>query len=154
MTIILMILALLLDGVLSVKLPTTSFFLPLLTLTTIYLIYPCYKKKEKRYYCILITSGLLYDLLYTNLLFFHMLIFLFIGALTQHIYKNYHHNILKNLIYLCLIITLYESSIALILFLFQTTSITISQVFSQIVHSLSLNIIYALIMSRLIKLKA
>ena len=67
MPIILIILSLLLDGYLSTIISSSSYFLPLLTLTTIYLIYPKYSKKIRSYKLIVIIVGLIYDLLYTNL---------------------------------------------------------------------------------------
>ena len=153
MSLIFLAIALRLDGILSAKIPSSSFFLPLLTLTTLFLIYPRYQKKSKKYFCLLITTGLIYDLLYTNLLFFHALIFLFLGLLIKYIYKNCHQNIFKHILYLIFIIAIYEITISSILFIFQTTTITISKLIYEIVQSLLLNIMYALLLTPLLKYK-
>ena len=72
---IIIIASLILDGLLSNFLPfmvgNLSIFTPLFTVVSIIIIYPFFRKREKNKYLItLAMTGLIYDLLYTNLLLF------------------------------------------------------------------------------------
>lgn len=151
MPVILIILSLILDGYLSIIFSPSSYLIPLLTLTTIYLIYPKYSKKIKTYKVILIMVGFIYDILYTNLLLFHSIIFYLLSFLIIFIYKNYSQNNLKNILYLILLIAAYELLVACIFFIFQVSTITIIKLISKILKSLILNIIYALCITPIIK---
>ena len=142
MPIILIILSLLLDGYLSTIISSSSYFLPLLTLTTIYLIYPKYNKKIRSYKLIVIIVGLIYDLLYTNLLLFHAVIFYILSFLIIHIYKNYSQTKLTTILSLIILIVVYELLVASIFFIFQVSTITFIKLITKIFKSLLLNIIY------------
>ena len=74
---LIIIISLILDGILSNFLPVInlSYFTPLLTLTSIFIVYPFYTKDEYKYYITSFIVGIIYDLLYTNLLFFNGIIF-------------------------------------------------------------------------------
>lgn len=145
-SIIIFSISIILDGILSNFLPylvnDLSLFTPLLTVVSIFIIYPFYRKKEKKYYITLIIIGIIYDLFYTNLLFFNMILFTIIGIVSKKIYRTYEITPLRLIIYITIIITIYESCTGLILFLFQIVPITITKVFYKITHSLILNIIY------------
>ena len=143
---IIIIISLLFDGLLTNYLPflvgDLSLFTPLLTLTTIFIIYPFFHKKENKYYIIAFVVGVVYDLFYTNLLFYNAILFLIIAVITKLLYKNFEISYLKLLLYIPLIITIYESIQALILLIFSIVPITFAKLEYKIVHSLLLNIIY------------
>ena len=143
---ILLIISILLDGIITNYLPflenNLSLFTPLLTIVSIFLVYPFYQKQEKKYYITIIIIGILYDLLYTNLLFFNAILFLEIAFVTRFIYKNYEITFIRLIIYLGIIIGLYEGTTGLILFIFQVVPITPQKVLYKISHSLLLNLIY------------
>ena len=145
--IIIMIISLILDGVITNYLPymvdNLSLFTPLFTLVSIFIIYPFYRKKEKQYYITIFILGLLYDLLYTNLLFFNAVIFVFLGFIIRIIVKNFEVDYIKIIIYIVLLITLYESLTAGVLLVFNIVPITAGKLLYKISHSLLLNIIYA-----------
>ena len=86
MSIIIVIISLFLDGILSNYLPylvnNLSLFTPLFTLVSIFIIYPFFKKKEKKYLISVFIIGIIYDLFYTNLLFFNAVLFFIIGLIT------------------------------------------------------------------------
>ena len=151
MPLILIILSLLLDGYLSTIISSSSYFLPLLTLTTIYLIYPKYSKKIRSYKLIVIIVGLIYDLLYTNLLLFHAVIFYILSLLIIHIYKNYSQTKLTTILSLIILIVVYELLVASIFFIFQVSTITFIKLITKIFKSLLLNIIYALVLTPILK---
>ena len=144
---IIITLSLIIDGLLSNIFPYTinnlSLFTPLLTLISIYLIYPFYKKKEQKYMITLFLTGIIYDLLYTNLIFYNAITFTIIGIISKYIYKHYEINYLNIIIQIILIVTIYESLNALIIILFNLVPMSISRLFYKITHSLLLNIIYS-----------
>lgn len=144
---LIMIISLLLDGLLTNYLPylnqNLSFFTPLLTLVSIFLIHPLYYKKEKQYFITVFILGIIYDLFYTNLLFFNAIIFLIIGFITKFLYKNYEVSYIKLIIYIIMIISFYEILNGVILFIYHVVPISIYKVWYKITHSLFLNIIYA-----------
>jgi rod shape-determining protein MreD len=147
MIIILIGISLILDGVLTNYLPylpnNLSLFTPLLTITSLFFIYRFYRKQEKKYYFILGIIGIIYDLFYTNLLLFHAVIFIFLGVIIKQIYKNYEITSIRIIIYIIIMITIYEFSTGFILFIFQLVPITIEKIIYKIIHSLILNIIWA-----------
>ena len=147
MLIVIIVISLLLDGILTNFLPylvnDLSIFTPMFTLVVISIIYPYYRKDEKKFFITVFITGLIYDLLYTNLLCFNGLLFLLIGYLSKIIYSNYRMNYLKLIIYIIIIITIYESVTGLVLFIFNLVPISIYKIFYKITHSLILNIIYA-----------
>ena len=143
---IIMILSFLLDGILTNFLPymnyDLSFFTPLLTVVSIFIIYPFYRKREKNYFLQMFFIGILYDLFYTNLLFLNALLFLGIAFLSKIIHKNFEITYFKLIFYIAFVVIVYESLMAFILFIFQLVPITFPKLIYKIVHSLFLNILY------------
>ena len=158
-SIIIIIISILLDGILTNYLPylvnDLSLFTPLLTLVSIFIICPFFRKSEKTYYILAFIIGIIYDLLYTNLLFFNGVLFLAIANISKYIYKNYEITSLRLIVYTIILITIYESMIGIILFSFQLVPITFYKVIYKIGHSLLLNIIYAellyLVLNKILK---
>lgn len=146
---IIQILSLLLDGILTNFLPylqnDLSLFTPLLSVISIFLIYPFFRKEKKKYLINVFIYGMIYDLFYTNLLFWNACIFLVIGLLTMFIYKNYEISLLKIIIPIIVIITSYELINASIIWIFHLVPITLSKVIYKITHTLLLNIIYGVV---------
>lgn len=144
--IIIIVISLILDGLLTNLLPymvnNLSLLTPLLTVVTISLLYPYYRKKEKYFFTMVFITGIIYDLLYTNLLFFNGLLFLLIAYISKIINKNYKLSYFRLIIYIILMITVYESVTGLLLFIFRLVPITFYKIGYKIVHSLVLNIIY------------
>ncbi len=143
---ILLTISLLLDGILTNFLPympnDLSLFTPLLTVVSIFIIYPFYRKKEKNYFLYMFLLGMIYDLFYTNLLFFNGILFLIIAIISQIIHKNFEISYFKLIFYIAFIVVLYESLTGAILFIFQLVPITIPKLIYKITHSLLLNILY------------
>ena len=154
--ILILIISIILDGILSNFLPflvnDLSIFTPLFTVVSIFIIYPFYKKHEKKYFITIFIVGIIYDLLYTNLLFFNGILFLIIGLVSKYIYKNYEVTSIRLIIYTIIIISTYELSTGLILFIFRLVPVTFYKVWYKIIHSLLLNIIYIELVYLIIKL--
>ena len=154
--IIISIISILLDGILTNYLPylgnDLSWFTPLFTLVSIFIIYPFYRKKEKKYYLTVFIIGIIYDLFYTNLLFFNAILFLIIAMISKYINKNYGLSYLKLIIYTIILVTVYESLTGLIIVLFQLVPITFYKLFYKISHSILINIIYVEILFLILNL--
>ncbi len=155
-SLIIVIISLLLDGILSNFLPylytNLSIFTPLFTLVSIFMIYPFFKKKEKTYFILIFIVGIIYDLLYTNLLFFNGVLFITIGLLIKYIYKTYEITPLRLILYVIILITSYELLTSLVLLIYNVVEVTFYKVFYKIINSLVLNIIYSEIIYLIIKI--
>lgn len=156
MPIIISAISLIFDGIFSNFLPymknDLSFFTPLLTVSSLFLLYPFYRKTPKRYYLHAFLLGIIYDLFYTNLLFFDGILFLGVALLSKILYKNLEVHSFSLIFHISLIIIFYESFTAFLLFFFHLVPITISFLIYKIIHSLLLNIIYIEIIYFLLKL--
>ena len=143
---IILLISIVLDGILSNFLPflvnDLSLFTPMLTVIAIFMIYPFFRKKEKNYFITIFIVGMIYDLLYTNLVFFNGVLFLIIGFISLEIYKNFEISYLKLIIYLILIISAYEILTGIILLVFNMVPVTLYKVLYKITHSIILNIEY------------
>ena len=116
----------------------TSLFVPI----TIYLIYPFYKNQELKYYIESFIIGIIYDLIFTNLLFFDGVIFLIISLVSVKIYKNFIVDKYKNIMYVFLIIILYEFLVASIFLIFNLVPICFYDFVYKISHTLLINVVY------------
>lgn len=154
MTYILIIISLFLDGDISTITSQNSYLIPHLLLTTLFIIYPKYKKRNVTYNMILIITGILYDLLYTNLLFFHAIVFLIVGIIIKYLYKNYNQSTIINVFSLITVIAIYIALISIFMLMFKTTNIIISDIINFIIKSLFINILYLLLLNPIVKNKA
>lgn len=153
---VIVIFSLLLDGLLTNFLPymvqNLSFFTPMLTLVSLILIYPFFKKQLRKYFIICFVSGIVYDLLYTNLLFFNGLLFLAIGIFTMLFYRYFEVRYFTLVLAIVVMIFLYECLTVSIIFLFQLVPVSFGRLFYKISHSLLLNIIYGELLYGIIQL--
>lgn len=154
--IIIILISLIFDGILTNYLPylvnDLSLFTPLFTLVCIFLICPFYRKQPTKYFITVFLVGVVYDLFYTNLLFFNAILFLGIASISRFIYRNFEVNFIKIVLYIIFIITIYETITVLIIFIFNLVPVTLNKLFYKITHSLISNIIYAEIIYLIIKL--
>ncbi len=143
---IIFIISFILDGILTNYLPymisDLSLFTPLLSITSLILIYPLLKKDKKKFYIYAFIAGIIYDLFYTNLLFFNGFAFLFLAFLITKIYQLFGSGYIKILFNILIIIIAYELLTVLILILFNLVPVTLNKVFYKITHSILLNLIY------------
>ena len=124
----------------------TSLFVPI----TIYLIYPFNKNHELRYYIESFIIGIIYDLIFTNLLFFDGVIFLIISLVSVKIYKNFIVDKYKNIMYVFLIIILYEFLVASIFLIFNLVPISFYDFIYKISHTLLINVVYGFLLYEII----
>ena len=151
-----MILSLILDGVLSNFLPylvgDLSWFTPCFTIVSILIIYPFYHKEAKKYLITVFVLGLIYDLFYTNMLFYNAVLFTGLGFLIYYFQNNVKNTFVRIFVETILLITVYEVATGILLWGFQLVPITFQRVFYKLSHSLVLNILYAEILYGIIQL--
>ena len=146
-SIIILVISFLLDGIVSNFLPymvgNLSFFTPLFTVMSLFLIYPLFKKKERKKYfgCLLIT-GILYDLCYTNLLFFHGIIFMFLGFVIEFLYKYLDVNFIMIIIEAFFLIVIYDAISAGLFSILQVVPISLDDFIYLLLHTLLANMIF------------
>lgn len=155
-SIIILFISLIIDGILTNFLPygvgNLSLFTPLTTIVAITIIYIFFYHKEKEYLITLFVTGIVYDLFYTNLLFLSGLLFLLIGYFIIKMYKITGFNYLWIFIYTILSIIIYECSFALIIILFNLVPMNFNRLIYKISHSLILNIVYGELLYLIINL--
>ena len=145
---IIIIASLILDGLLSNFLPfmvgNLSIFTPLFTVVSIIIIYPFFRKREKNKYLItLAMTGLIYDLLYTNLLFLNMIVFVILGFCTMLSHKYLDTNFIMILIKTIALIILYQALNSFYFWIFQVVPVSWNDFLYLVEHTLLINIIYA-----------
>lgn len=123
----------------------TELWNPLFSLITLISIYPCFKN-DKKYYKICLIYGMLYDLIYTNTLVFHGLLFLCAGYLVHHLYKLFSLNIVNIVALTFIIISTYRILSYILLCLVSNYSFSWLILLRSITSSLVLNIIYILVL--------
>ena len=144
---IIMTISMILDGVLSNFLPylegNLSWFTPCFTMVSVLLIYPFYHKKEKQYFITVFVLGLIYDLFYTNMLFYNAVMYVGLGFLIYYFQNNTKTTFVRILVETILLIVVYETATGILLWGFQLVPITFEKVFYKLSHSLLLNVLYA-----------
>ncbi len=146
-SIVILIISFLLDGILTNFLPygvgNLSLFTPLTTIVAIVLIYNFFYHNEKKYLIISFVTGIIYDLFYTDLLFLDGILFFIIAFMVIKLYKVIGFNYVRILLHVFVAIVVYEISFSLIIIIFNLVPMTIDRLLYKISHSLILNLIYA-----------
>ncbi len=148
---LLILISVILDGILSILIPLNSMFRPKLTITAIYFLYSKYKKNKTSYFILLIITGIVYDLLYTNILLLHPIIFYLLGNFVKYIKDNYNKT--PTIIGLVLTIIFYETLIFILMSIFRITKTNIISLLIIIGNSLLLNVLYLKTMQYIKKIK-
>ena len=154
--IVILVISFLLDGNLSNFLPymvgDLSLFTPMLTIVSFVVIYPFFTKTIRKYLTICFVTGLVYDFMYTNLLFYNAILFLGLGALVLLLYRYIRLNWLSLLLFISLAIIGYEVMNVIVILIFQLVPMTFYRFLYKISHSLLLNLIYGEVLYLIISL--
>lgn len=141
---IIILVTILLDGIITNYLPYTynnlSYYTPLLTLTILSIIYPYIKKKNFFIYVIII--GLLYDLLYSNILLLNTFLFIIINYFIKLYYGYLSNNYVSNFFLIIFNVIIYETCLFITTYILGNHTIIFDDLIYKISHSLILNIIY------------
>ena len=133
------IISLFLELLLNQIIPKETYFLSLFTLVSLLFI-----KNGNKYYIYLFILGFIYDLFFTEIVFLHSILFLFLGYLLS-LFKK------RNIFILLGLITIYQIIIYIIYYRF---NININEFIFIIKHYYLLNIIYYFILSIIFKKKS
>lgn len=143
---ILLIVSFILDSIVSSVISINSYLLPAFTLVSLAFIYPNYKKNNTCYIALALLSGLLYDICFSSSLYINTLSFLAVSALIILIYHYINNNIFSFTLVNVLVISLYRFISYIIYILVSYKSFNINSVFTSIIHTLTLNIIYGILL--------
>jgi len=145
---IVIIVCLFLDFILSYFLPSyfnqLNLFYPMLTLT--FLIY-YYQKKSNNYIKIVIFTGILYDLFFSYICLFNVLMFLAISKILKKVDKLVRYNFFIGLIMLIFSIFLYDLVLFIIVYISEYNMVTFHDLIYKFSHSLLINIAFYLLLS-------
>lgn len=132
-----------LEGILTNYLPVfTSILFPLFTITSFIVIFPYFYRHEKKFFFILGTIGLWYDIVYTHSIGYHLFFFLFLGLVIEKFFQLVKHNYWNLLLILFVVIILYRGGTFLFLVMFGELPFRLPLLFSGITSSLLINFLY------------
>ncbi len=145
LTIITVICSFYLESIISNYVSISTFlFNPLFTLVSLIIIYPHTLKNDK-YTKIVLVTGLIYDIVFTNTLGLNMLTFYIISLLIKYIYKHIYLNTLTIILVVPIIVTIYRILTYGILVLSGLFTFNINDLYKSIYSSFIINIIYLII---------
>lgn len=147
-----LILDIILNNFLPYMLGNLSFFTPMFTVVSLLFIYYFFRKRERHYYIFSFILGVVYDLIFTNLLFYNGILFLAISFIVTILYKYLDINYFNVILDVLIIIVIYELFNFIIIFIFNLAFVSFYRLFYKIIHSLVLNIIYAEVVYLIINL--
>ena len=125
---------------------STAFFNPLFALVTLVLLCPYCYRNQKKYYKICFWYGVLYDLIYTNTIFFHGLIFLMIGYISYYLYQLFSHHLMNTFMIVVISILVLRSVSYLLLCIVGSRIFSLFVLLHSITSSLIVNLIYTTIL--------
>lgn len=147
------LLVIMLDGIIVYFIPSfmnkLNYFFPMLTISLI----PFLSKSKKDYLYIFIV-GIIYDLLYSNIILYHAIIFFCLGIINQKINKYFNSGILFFILLAILNIIFYDTISFLLVLLSNYQSVTINDLIYKIEHSILLNIMSVFVYYFLFKKKS
>ncbi len=142
--IIIILISLILDGVLTNYLgyyrSDLSIFNPLFTLVCLMLLYKKYDLKE--YLIVLVITSIVYDLMYTNILFLNTFLFLVVYFAIKFMYKKLSNSYFNNLLICISGIIIYLVAFYFVLLIINYSDLSIYLLGRQIVSSILMNLIY------------
>lgn len=132
------------DGLLSKYLHATV-FLPLLTITSLVIIFPYFNKNHHRFLKYIAIMGILYDICYANTLLYNFFIFLIIGYLIMVIDYIFSNSLYITIVANIVCIIFYRVINMLFLIIFHGLSFSFPELLKSIYSSLLLNIIFCIL---------
>lgn len=138
---IISLITIILDGIISYYVPSylnnINYFYPMLTIAFL----PFISYTNKKYlYWIVIIIGSIYDILYSNIFLYNVLIFIILVDLNYKISKYFKNNLCLLIVLALLNIIVYDAIGFLLVFLSGYEIITITDLIYKIEHSIILNI--------------
>lgn len=143
-----LIISTIIDLLLSTNITNTyqnlNYFFPLILITSLPISYLLTKNKIIFFIAIIII-GIIYDLLYSDILLINLYFLILLTLLTKIFYQNKKPTTLNITILTLIGVITYDLYLSLILILTKTQNITINDIIYKETHSLILNIIYLIL---------
>lgn len=114
-----------------------NFFYPMLTISLI----PFLCHNKKKIYLMIFFLGLIYDLLYSNIFLYHVILFLILFTIDEVIIKYFNRSLLLFILLAILNILIYDSITFLLVLLSSYANVTIYDLIYKIKNSILLNIL-------------
>lgn len=146
-SLIVVIISFLIEGVLSKYISIDSLlFEYLFTLISLIIVYPYFHNNENKYFKLSFLIGLLYDIVYTNTIFFNAFVFFIIAFIIKKINSFISNNSVNVAIISFIVIIFYRTIIYILLCLIGYLNFQIKDLLYSIVSSLILNMLYSIIL--------
>ena len=120
------------------------YIIPLFFLISLLFYYQIKKPDYQKYLACLIVLGFLYDIVYTSV-YINPLLFFIIGCLEVLYDKYINNNLVQNIIFIIVILTIYELLYYLIYIITGINSFNILVYLKQIIYVLPINVTYYLL---------
>lgn len=133
---------------------TTSFLIPLFTLTSLIMVYPYFNKKNVNYILVCLILGLFYDIVFADSIFVNTVSFGLVGALTMLCYNYIKCNVYSSSIVNLIMLITYRIISYIILLSINYITFNNRVFFSGIYKSLIVNIIYGILLYSVIEIIA
>ena len=147
-SIIYLIISLLLEVIMSNFFQTTlnsiSIFTTIYTIIALVIIYP-YFNNERKYFILVVASGLLFDILYTSSFIFNLVLFLIVGIVIKTLYSILSENIFITNIISIIAISTYHIAAFIILSILSSINYNLLLLINIIIKSILMTIIYTTI---------
>ena len=147
-SIIYLIISLLLEVIMSNFFQTTlnsiSIFTTIYTIIALVIIYP-YFSNERKYFILVVASGLLFDILYTSSFIFNLVLFLIVGIVIKTLYSILSENIFITNIISIIAISTYHITAFIILSILSSINYNLLLLINIIIKSILMTIIYTTI---------
>lgn len=129
-----------------------SFFIPLFTVISLVASYPYFKKADVFFWKIALGIGFCYDIIYTNTVFIHAILFLLLSYYITLLYRFFSNHIWHYLGIILLVIIGYRLMSFLLLVLIGYIPFSLSKLGLSIVSSILCNMIFSLFLYGTLKL--
>ena len=138
------VLSFLLDGIITKYISTNTIFLPLLTVMSLIIIYPYFKEPYKYFrYCSIL--GILYDIVYTNTIFYNFFIFILLGLIITFFYYIFSNRLLNTIVLGFIIIIVYKFINYVFILIIKNNNLNFKVLLTNIFNSLLLNILFLIL---------
>ena len=146
MVIAVIIISFILDSIISNFISLNSLFMPLFTLMSLIIIYPYFNGNIKRYFITCFVTGLCYDLIYTDTIIIHAVLFLIIGFIIVKLNQFFSNNYLNVMVMAVICIIIYRFMAYNLLLITANVSFNVLALVKSIYQSLILNLIYIVLL--------
>lgn len=140
-----LIISFILDSIVSNFVSLDSLFFPLFTLMALIIIYPYFNNNRNKYFEACLITGICYDLIYTNTIIIHGMLFLLIGFIITRLNLIISNNWLNVGIMAIICIIIYRFLAYGLLLITASTSFDFFNILKSIYSSLILNIVYVIL---------